>query len=88
MCVYGLEMRKELELRGLSASLVRPAPLISMHFHLSRDHRYVARGEPIFFCLLCYAAVLEKGTYYAQHLCLLCLIFSIMLNKIFKFCND
>ena len=26
-------------------------------------------------CLLCYATVLEKGTYYAQHLCLLCLIF-------------
>ena len=25
--------------------------------------------------LLCYAAVLEKGTYYAQHLCLSCLIF-------------
>ena len=26
-------------------------------------------------CLLCYAAVLEKCTYHAKHLCLLCLIF-------------
>ena len=34
---------------GWSASLVRPAPLISMHFHLSRDHRYVAhRGFVLF----------------------------------------
>ena len=35
------------------------------------------RGAPIMQkkCLLCYAAVLEKGTYYAQHLCLLMLNF-------------
>ena len=35
----GVEQRKELRSEGgWSTSLVRPAPQISMHFHLSRDH--------------------------------------------------
>ena len=40
VCVcMGVEERKELRPEGgWSMSLVRPAPQISMHFHLSRDH--------------------------------------------------
>ena len=36
--VYGLETRKELELRGVGPRHLCGGPLISMHFHHSRDH--------------------------------------------------
>ena len=39
VCVYGCGNEKGIRAEGdWSASLVRPAPQISMHFHPSRDH--------------------------------------------------